>query len=200
MGLVAGVLTGHVDVALPLGIILELFWLDVIALGAVVPPVASLSFFLVFCTALVFDWHEPAQLVLPLLLALPCAYLGSMVERWQYRRNDAAIERLKRWITGGNEPGPSQSPARNILHSLVNMTLAQGALFLSLYSLLYWLLRSGKADGLFSSLFSQAQISWTALYGFAAIGAILALRTRRAYAVLAACISVLLLCNGFGLL
>lgn len=189
-------MTGHSNIAVPLGIIFELFWLDVIPLGAVIPPVASLNFFLVFCLALVFDWHTPAQFVLPLLLTLPCAYLGAMLERWQYARNNAALDPLHSWILAAPT---GQSPGRIILFSLVQTAALQAGLFLLLFSLVYVLMLGGVEEW-FAGIFTRAQVKWTLLYGFAAIGAIVALRTRRAYAVLALCICLLLLCNGLGFL
>lgn len=195
IALFAGAFTGHSDVALPLGVIFELFWLDVIPLGAVIPPVASLNFFLVFCLALVFDWHNPAQLFLPILLTLPCAYFGAMVERWQYARNDAALEHLNQWIEGNNT---EYSPARIVALSLMQAAMLQGLAFLFLFGLVYALLLNGGLDEWCVRLFAQNPVSWTGLYGLSAIGAIVALRTRRAYAALVLCIAVLLLCNGFG--
>lgn len=192
IGLCAGLVTGHSDIALPLGIIFELFWLDVIPLGAVIPPVASLNFFMVFCLALVFDWHNPAQFVLPLLLTLPCAWLGAAVERWQYTRNDTALEPLQLWMQGENK---GQSPAQIIARSLLQTACMQGMLFLLLFSAAYALLRGG-LDDWFVTFFTTDQVTWTILYGFAAVGAIVALRTRRAYVMLVACMAVLLLCNG----
>lgn len=191
IAMVAGALTGHLDIALPLGIVFELFWLDVIPLGAVIPPVASLNFFLVFCLALIFDWHEPAQFVLPVLLTLPAAYVSAMVERWQYARNNNSLEYLDRWLHGASG---GYSPSRIVVQSLVCTALSQGTLFIVLFAGCYALLLSG-ADKWLDAM-SQFPMSWTVLYCFAAIGAIVALRTRRAYALLALCIAVLLLGNG----
>lgn len=191
IGLCAGMLTGHSEIALPLGIIFELFWLDIIPLGAVIPPVASLNFFLVFCLALVFDWHEPAQFVLPVLLTLPAAYVSATVERWQYARNNGMLEYLERWMHG--QPA-GYSPGTIVLRSLVCTAFVQGALFVALFSICYALLLTGVYKWL--AAMGQFPMSWLVLYGFAAIGAIVALRTRRAYALLALCLAVLLLGNG----
>lgn len=190
IGLCAGLVTGHSDIALPLGLIFELFWLDVIPLGAVIPPVASLNFFIVFCLALVFDWHDPAQFVLPLLLTLPCAWLGAVLERWQYTRNDNALEPLQLWMQ--TEGG--QSPAHIIARSLLQTACMQGLLFLLLFSTAYALMRGG-LDAWFITVFTIPQINWTILYGFSALGAIVALRTRRAYAMLVTCMAILLVAN-----
>lgn len=168
--------------------------MDIIPLGAVIPPVASLNFFLVFCLALIFDWHSPAQFVLPLLITLPCAYLGAMLERRQYARNDTCLEPLHSWMLS---PTTGQSPGRIIMHSLVQTALLQAGLFLLLFSLVYVVMLSG-VEECFTNIFSKAQVSWRFLFGFAAIGAIVALRTRRAYAALALSIGLLLICNGLG--
>ena len=43
-----GGLSGQWQPALSLGIVVELLWLDVIALGSVVPPFGTLAFLLLF--------------------------------------------------------------------------------------------------------------------------------------------------------
>lgn len=195
IALCAGFVTGHSDIALPLGVIFELFWLDVIPLGAVIPPVASLNFFLVFCLALVFDWHEPAQFVLPVLLTLPAAYVSAMLERWQYAHNNTMLEYLERWMQGRAN---GYSPSYIVARSLICTALLQGALFVLLFTACYSLLLTGVYKAL--AAMGQFPMSWVLFYGFAAIGAIVALRTRRAYALLALCIAVLLLGNGVNIL
>lgn len=191
IAMVAGAVTGHLNIALPLGIIFELFWLDVIPLGAIIPPVASLNFFLVFCLALIFDWHEPSQFVLPVLLTLPAAYMSALVERWQYARNNNSLEYLERWMHGMSG---GYSPGRIVGQSLVCTALSQGALFIVLFAVCYAVLLTG-ADKWLDAM-SQFPMRWSVLYCFAALGAIVALRTRRAYALLVLCIAVLLLGNG----
>lgn len=150
-----------------------------------------------FCLALVFDWHSPAQFIFPLLLTLPCAYAGAMVERWQYARNNVYLAPLHQWMLGQDT---QHSPARIVLFSLVHSALLQGGLFLVLFSLAYAFILLGGVEDWFTALCVQAQVSWTLLYGLAAIGAIVALRTQRAYAVLVISIATLLVCNGLGLL
>ena len=84
LALIAGICTSDWALALSLGIILELLWLDVLELGSVVPPFGSLSFLLLFPLAVHFGLNQPGELLLPLILVMLATNnptLRSMVER-----------------------------------------------------------------------------------------------------------------------
>lgn len=64
LALFAGFFIGDWSLALPLGIIIELLWLDALELGSVVPPYGSLSFLLVFPLCRQFGLDQPGMALL----------------------------------------------------------------------------------------------------------------------------------------
>lgn len=185
LGMLAGWLTGRWDVAMPLAVFLELFWLDVIRLGAIAPPSGALSFVLLFSSVLLLDVQAPTQLPLPLLLCVPCAYAVSLLERRLRENANANIEPVAAWCAG--ERG--LSPAEAIVRGLWRQTVANAALFLAAFALVMGTLFFVKA---WMGLPAAPELSWNILYGLGLLGAVLALRTRRAYAVLACAVAVIL--------
>ena len=81
--LLLGGLTGRWQPALSLGIVVELLWLDVIALGSVVPPFGTLAFLLLFPLSVIPGWTEAHQFLAPLMFAVFAAYGASYAERYQ---------------------------------------------------------------------------------------------------------------------
>ena len=84
LALIAGICTSDWALALSLGIILELLWLDVLELGSVVPPFGSLRFLLyALCYALLFCLLAvlTARQALPQLLVLnwPMLYAAALM-------------------------------------------------------------------------------------------------------------------------
>ena len=78
-----GGLSGQWQPALSLGIVVELLWLDVIALGSVVPPFGTLAFLLLFPLSIIPGWSEAHQFLAPLMFAVFAAYGASYAERYQ---------------------------------------------------------------------------------------------------------------------
>ena len=188
LGLVAGWLTGRWDVALPLAVFFELFWLDVIRLGAIVPPSGALSFLLLFPLILLLHIQTPAELALPLLLCVPAAYAVSRLERALRERNNAAIDEVSRWCAHAS-PAHGTSPERVVWRALGWHGLTNALLFVLSFGLVYAVLRTVQAFGLPVA----PGLSWNVLYGAGLMGAVLALRIRRAYAVLGVVLTAIVL-------
>lgn len=184
LGMLAGWFTGRWDMAMPLAVFVELFWLDVIRLGAIVPPSGALSFLLLFSSVLLLDVQAPAQLPLPLLLCVPCAYVASLLERYSRERANASIEPVAVWCAGGGGLSPRQVIARGLLLQAGYNALLFLTCFVVIIGTLFFVQR-------WMGLPSAPELSWNILYGLGLMGAVLALRTRRAYAVL--CCAVLLI-------
>lgn len=178
--MLAGYLTGQWAVAVPLGIVLELFWLDVIPLGPVLAPTGALSYWLTFSMSLLFELHAPGQLVLPLFFAVGSAYASIYLERRQRARANALVETMA--ACEGR-----LSPDAVVYVSLGRRLAQQTGLYLLFFCALYGILRMAVA-ALPNGIPSVPGITWEALYGVGAVGALLALRTRRAYAVLGICL------------
>lgn len=80
LALLAGFATGLWDVALPMGIALELLWLDVVAMGAIIQPFGGMAFLLLFPLAAKLSWTLPGVLLLPLVICMMAAHLGAFCE------------------------------------------------------------------------------------------------------------------------
>lgn len=72
--------TGDWALALPLGIIFELLWLDTLELGGVVPPYGGLSFLLAFPLCRHFGLTQAGAALLPLFLSMLAAYAATWLE------------------------------------------------------------------------------------------------------------------------
>ena len=185
VALVAGWLTGRWDVALPLAIFLELFWLDIIRLGTIAPPSGSISFFLLLPTVLLLDIEAPRQLPLPLMLCVPCAYAVSRLERALRGKANEDIGPVTRWCAGAG----GTSPQRVVWRSVTRQIVGNGLLFILCFYPIYGLLALMQHH---VGLPEAPGLSWNVLYGVGLMGAVLALRTRRAYAVLGCALTAML--------
>lgn len=174
-----GVLTGDWLLALPLGITLELLWLDVVPLGSVVPPQGVLSFLLMFPLARHYGWSAPGALLLPLLLAVLAAYAAAFAERSQR----IVLNRIMPNVESFSRTGRGCPPGGALLLGAGLRACWQFALYLLCFALLALV---------FEGLDSQRRgpllrtINWPMMYVAAMLGAVLSLRVRKAYGVLLA--------------
>ncbi len=169
---------------MPLGIVFELVWLDVLALGSVVPPYGTLSFLLLFPLAVLYDWRQPDVLLLPVAFAMLCAHAAAWLEQQQRQLMDDASERVQLWCAGD---AGGTLPGRAILYSILVRAGAQYALYIVCFLLMTAL------GPLFARIGAEwfPSVSWAMFYAAAMAGAVLGLRIRRAYAVLAAALIIL---------
>lgn len=163
---------------LPLGIIFELLWLDVLPLGSVVPPYGTLSFLLLFPLAGLYDWRQPDVLLLPIIFAMLCAYVAAWLEQYQRALMDDTSARVQRWCSS---PAEGILPGQAILYSILVRAVAQYALYVVCFLILTAL------GPLFARVGSHwfPAVSWAMLYAAAMTGAVFGLRIRRTYAILA---------------
>ncbi len=200
-----GFLTNHYDVALPLGIVLELYWLDKLRLGAIIPPSGTLSFILVFSLAMHFNWQNPVQLAIPLLVCIPFAYTAIWLEKWQRYKNDTLLQRLSLWLKQEEtihttkqicaskhqkmqtHITPLFKPEAAILSGCIRSIWSYAFLYMCCFGCVYALFFYWQQY--FTPLIIP-QLTWNMLYGVGLLGAILSLRTKMAYAVLAAAVLI----------
>ncbi len=190
---ILGLLSGELTLALSLGMVLELFWLDFLRLGALVPPSGTLSFILLFSLSLLHGWQEPMQLGIPLLFCVILAHTASWLEKWQRRQNDMLLKGVQVWAECSLE-APNTPKGKHVSHSETSIApdmVIASAFWRTLwsYALLYL-----ACFVVLHTLFSFMQnihalplvpgLSWPILYGMGLTGAVLALRNKRAYAVL----------------
>ena len=179
MALIAGICTSDWALALSLGIILELLWLDVLELGSVVPPFGSLSFLLLFPLAVHFGLNQPGELLLPLILVMLAAYLGAFLERSLRIHENRLVDRVEAWCAGD---GFTLAPAGAVLRVALLRAFLQFLLFCLLA-----VLTARQA------LPQLLVLNWPMLYAAALMGAVLSLRTHRAYMVLVGSLGTLAL-------
>ena len=174
-----GLLTGDWLLALPLGITLELLWLDVVPLGSVVPPQGVLSFLLMFPLARQYGWSAPGALLFPLLLAVFAAYAAAFAERSQRVLLNHVMPAVEDFCRTGRGCPPSGA----LLLGIGLRACWQFILYLCCFVLLALV---------FEGLDSQRRgpllrtINWPMMYVAAMMGAVLSLRVRRSYSVLLA--------------
>lgn len=176
----AGLVSGRWDLALPLGVVLELFWLDIIRLGALVPPSGVLSFLLIFSFCLLLDLQIPSQLPILFLLGLPCAYLVASLERRQRQQANIFAAAVQAWCQNP-DAGVGLSPEQVVHKALWRVAWTNFGLYMACFILLLvvcLLLQK------YEVLLEIPGVTWNVLYGIGLMGAVLALRTKRAYMLL----------------
>lgn len=154
----------------------ELLWLDVIALGSVVPPFGTLAFLLLFPLSIIPGWSEAHQFLAPLMFAVFAAYGASYAERYQR----VAFNPLVDLVTASFSSGRGCTPGQAVALGAVVRAAWQLSLYMLCYAVL-WLACDLLGDAIF--LF-EGQMSWPMLFAASMVGGILSLRTRRAYACL----------------
>ena len=174
--LLLGGLTGRWQPALSLGIVVELLWLDVIALGSVVPPFGTLAFLLLFPLSVIPGWTEAHQFLAPLMFAVFAAYGASYAERYQR----VALNPLVDLVAASASSGHGCPPGRAVALGAVVRAVWQFLYYMLCYVAL-WLACDLLGKGIF--LF-EGRMSWGMLFAASMVGGILSLRTRRAYACL----------------
>ncbi len=155
--------------------------MDSLPLGAVVPPTASFSFALLYPLCLVFDWSLPEQLPLPLFFCMLLAHVCAWLERWHRGQNVLFDGCLEAWIYDTKDM-LALSPECIMKFSHKRVLWTSALLYVACFGalcLFFSFLELGMSVPFFHDL------SWVLLYGIGLVGAALALRTRRAYTVLA---------------
>ncbi len=184
LSLMAGLATGLWDVCLPLGITLELLWLDIVAMGSIIHPFSGMAFLLLFPLCAAFAWTQPGVLLLPLVLCMTAAHLGAMCEL-RYRIHQNGLLDLVTRFLSGEDPRKHRflcSPERILFHCLAGRVLWHVLFYLSAYAVICFIVTSLLEADLYPVL---PRLQWGLVYAMAAIGAVLSLRERRAYAVCA---------------
>lgn len=154
----------------------ELLWLDVIALGSVVPPFGTLTFLLIFPLSLLLGWTGPHQVLAPLMFAVLAAYAASYAERYQR----VALNPLVDLVTASALSGRGWSPGRAVLVGAGMRAVWQFMLYLVCF-LALWLACRLLGDDF---ILFEGRMTWPMLIGASMVGGILSLRTRRACACL----------------
>ncbi len=176
-----GLCTDSLPQALALGLVLELFWIDSLRLGAMVPPTAALSFLLLYPLCLIFQWSMPEQVVLPLVVCILFSHASAWLENWHRSVNASHDARLELWAEDVNNKH-GMSPQKILYLSHWRVLWSSALLYVLCFVVLYAFFA---VLTLWEWVPVFSHVSWPILYGVGLLGAVLALRTRRAYVVLA---------------
>ena len=180
VALLAGWLTGDWALALPLGMICELFWLDVLELGSVVAPSGSFAFLLLFPLAHLWGLAGPDQLAVPLLLSLLLGNLVAWAEQSLRVRQNKLVEQVAAHCAG---MAMGLAPAA----AVGRMALQRALIHFSLYGVCFGLLLLTMHTAHILGIPTTIPVTgWGLLLVIALPGAALTLRTRNLYLVLLA--------------
>ncbi len=195
VGLLWGLLTGHYQLGLGVGLFFELFWLDQIPAGTYIPPNTVFSTLLTLGLADYFLLLQPSELLLPLALSLPMALVGARLEYLQRRWQDAGYNSLLHWMRLADGRRNPRHPERLILTSV----LQQLALNLAVFTVGILVLIEVVAvmRPMVGAYLRSFPITWPHLWFVAALGGILALRLNRSYKILACGVVLLTLVLSF---
>ncbi|MBU1000896.1 MAG: PTS sugar transporter subunit IIC [Proteobacteria bacterium] len=180
-GLVWGLLTGNVTLAVSVALVFELFWLDLIPAGTFIPPNAAAGNLAAQCLVTVFGFSDPARIVFPILLALPLAWIASRLEQTHRHWQDHGYNVLQGWLRLDSKA--DYTPGLLLRRAMIQAASVYFLFFLLAVSLLValtsWLLGHGLLHP------PLDMFSWGHLWIGATLGGLLALRVPGSYALLA---------------
>ncbi len=160
-----------------MAIFFELYWLDILPMGIAIPPLSSLAFLLSVGVAVCFNISTPDYLVLPMVLAMAFAYLGSLVEYRSRVRFNARMEELEHWSAEGN---PTHDiTAKIAVKALMANFVSKFALFCISFAIITVILKI--LQNVYGTLPRLEGLNWHVLLIIAAIGGLLALRVKHAF-------------------
>ena len=193
VGLLWGVVTGEYETAISVGIFFELFWLDQIPAGTYIPPHSLCSTFLALSLMDSFKMTQPGEIVYPILLSLPMGLVGGKLEYLQRRWQDGSYNNLLHWARMPVRRRNPDHPKRLVRLSLLLQLAVHFAFFtvsvLALAGVLAFL-------GMYEEPFAlTADLRWPHLWFLAALGALLALRVKRSYVIVACSVLILAVFN-----
>jgi PTS system mannose-specific IIC component len=156
-------------------------WLDIFPAGTIIPPQSLAPTFLCLAAMRHFGITEPSLAALPVVMALPFGRVFSHLERQHRQFCNEGFTRLGRWVKGnGSSSGPGAFTRRAMLTMLpVNLT----AFAIALTALL------GVMNVALPALEPSLRgigLTWPHMWVVGSMGAVLSLRHRPAYALLAA--------------
>ncbi len=188
LSLIAAFATDLWEVALPLGITLELLWLDIVAMGSIIQPFAGMAFLLLFPLCATLSWTQPGVLLLPLIMCMIAAHIGAFCELKYRIQQNCLLDQLTRVLNLSEGAEAEQGAAApKLVQNLPELLVRQcftgrvcwhALLYLTSYAVLCFVVSTLIDWNLYPVL---PNLQWVFVYALATIGAILSLRERRAY-------------------
>ncbi len=184
IGLLWGLVTGHIELGLGIGLFYELLWLDLFHAGTYIPPNSAASTLASLCLAEIWGLTTPPGMLLPLIAGLPLGLIGSKLEHFQRVWQNSAYNSLLQWARRSHQ---LEEPTDRHLQYVVIRSLLQNAilsfLFLASSLTIIWAaLTPLRAPESFRML--DIEMGWAHIWFCALIGGVLALRVKRAYVTL----------------
>lgn len=188
VGFLWGVFTGEYSISLNIAIFFELFWLDLIPVGTFLPPHLTAVTFSALSLTTFFGLKTPGGALGVILACMPLAWLGSKVEGWLRDQEQSGYNKLLHWV---RHPDNENGPGVLILRSLTRTFVVSWACFFVSVMALKFLFET--LFTLYPGALSTLDIKWAHLWGAATLGGLMALRLKRAYAVLATGVTLFVL-------
>lgn len=188
-GAIWGAVTGDFATTLSLALFYELFWLDLFPAGTYMPPNQLFPMMCVFSAMAPLTAHTEATLFLPVVLTLPLAFVGALLEKQQREWQVSSYNLMILSLRAGENMG--KIATKSVIISLAQLFAINFAGFFLVAFLVTLLFDQLAANG-FSLAFPHA--SWPLLWTIGCVGGLLGLRIRRNYMLFAAgCAGVALL-------
>ncbi len=181
LGFIWGAFSGDYQTSLSIAIFFELFWLDNIPAGTYIPPHLTASTLAACVLATSFGFTQARQLMIVLLACLPLARLGVVMESSLRHWHNRGYHKLVNWARRGLSDDPV--PKKLVLSSILRNFFSSFLFFWSSVLVLHYALRA--IFHKWGPFIASVDIQWPYLWIAASLGGLLALRLRRAYAVLA---------------
>lgn len=179
IGLFWGLFTGDYIHSLYVAIFFELFWLDILPVGAFVSPHITAGTFMTLAVSTRLGLEVPSAVALVILFSLPLTWLGAKMESFLRDRQQVAYTQLLGWA---RNPKDDALPGKLILRSMASsLAFYWGSFFLLLMVYCYVL---QQVISFYPNILSFMNVKWLHLWTAATVGGVLSLRIRRAYAVL----------------
>ena len=180
MGFFWGLFTGDWATSLGICLFFELLWLDIFPAGTIIPPHSLAPALACLCLAHRLDASNPALAAVVILATLPLGRLFAQLERYHRQAQDDSFERLLKWA---KEPTGHAGPMALTVRSMLCMVPLNAALFAVVLCVLLVVL--GIALPVLTPALMKIDLAWPHLWVVGSIGAVLSLRHRPAYLVLA---------------
>lgn len=178
IGLVWSAATGQWEVAMPVALFYELFYLDLFPIGTFIPPHGPFALLVTLALLQICNITHPAPALALIVLSLPVAYLGSKLEERHRQWQNLGYTRMLQSTRPGQEY--ITSTAKLARNALFQVCIIQGVAFLLVMAVLTPL-----AEWLLLHLRPRVPalpIGWAHIWLLGTMGALLSFRARRVYA------------------
>jgi mannose/fructose/N-acetylgalactosamine-specific phosphotransferase system component IIC len=180
IGMLWSAVTGQWEIALPVAIFFELFFLDLFPIGTYIPPHGPFALLATLALVGIFEVSQPPLAFLLIVLCLPAAIIGGMMEQTHRQWQNLGYTQMLQ-STRSRQQGQVSAP-KLVGKSLIQLCIMNLTAFLVVMALLVplteWLLSHVRSRVL------VLPITWSSIWLLGTVGVVLSLRARRVYAIL----------------